>query len=636
MQDSGLRVIRLFLSSPGDLETEKDHLNEVAREVSSLFRNHGVSLEVWRHEIDGQPSPGQDPQDALNRQIPPYDIYCGMMCRRLGTPTPRDLSGTVEEFRAARQSWEETGRPRVLFYFRKNPQVPANDEEAAAQLQAVQEFQAKFPGYFATFDDSRHLRRMFRNHLIREVLDIRFPPERSLAETVDRRRGWVTTFRSEIDRLAGAQPRGFFDWSSDKPARIVGKLESLLDLDTLLDGQEREILTAGAYYRVLRVLDRQATPEAQREKLAERLGGSAEFASAVQRTVEQVDSGVKPQPQPDRSESPRCDLLAALLTVGEFLDRDHAGIAPASIGHGPHAEADPRDWVAWLTPEIRVERFGVVHFGQIAPSMDWYEPIKRYTTYCFELLWQSLRQTFTRHGVALATAPCQVTISEGWPEPPPGVLERLKQAVREAAAGLAPLEHLGDEEPIEVEDLVPLPHSAIAGRTAIRLDPSDDHALLLWNIDRPHDPQPQPRQIPAGGESKVVVDPAELEPGTKYGWRLDRSYGIGKPDTIASGIVQTLSPKEAQLLKLTRPRDGEGLDRNVQIELGLWNDVLADLWPRLDEPATTFQQRALAYRLLLAAYDWVREHDPGSPRVDLYREAGWQAQKLLVPEENEP
>ena len=239
-------------------------------------------------------------------------------------------------------------------------------------------------------------------------------------------------------------------------------------------------------------------------------------------------------------------------------------------------------------------------------------------------------QTLTRHGVALATAPCEITISERWPEPPPGVLARLQQAVREAAAGLVPLEHLGDEEPIAVGDLVPLPYSAIAGPTAIRLDPSDDHAFLLWNMDRPPYPLPPPGQIAAGSDSRVVVDPAELEPGTKYGWKLERSYGIGKPATIATGVVQTLSLKQAQLLELTRPRDSEGFDRNVQIELGLWNDVLADLWPRLDEPATTFQQRALVYRILLAAYDRVRQNNPGSPRVDLYREAGCRAQKLLL------
>jgi len=629
MQDSGLRMIRLFFSSPGDLAKEKDCLKEVAREVCSLFREYGVCVDVWRHEDGGQPAPGQDPQDALNRQIPPYDIYCGMMCRRLGTPTPRDLSGTVEEFRAARQSWEATGRPRILFYFCSNPEPPATDEEAE-QLERLQAFQHRFPGYFATFNDSGHLRRIFRDHLIREVLAIRFPHERSRWAMGDRHRAWVATFRSEIDRLAEGRPQRFLDWSSDKPVRILNKLESLLDLGVLLDGQEREILTAGAYYRVLRVSDRQPKAEAEQEKLAQRLGESAELASAVKRTVEQVASGIKTQPQPDRPKSPRCDLLAALLTIGEFLDRDRAGIAPASIGTGPHAEADPGDWIAWLTPEIRVERFGVIHFDQIAPSMDWFEPIKRYTTYCFELLWQSLRQTFTRHGVALATAPCEVTISRRWPEPPPGVRERLQEAVEETAALLVPLEHLGDEEPIALEDLVPLPHSAIAGPTAIRLDPSDDHALLLRNMDRPDDPQPGPREIPAGADSQVVVDPAELEPGTRYGWKLQRSYGIGEPATIASGIVQTLSPKEAQLLELIGPRDGEGLDRNVQIELGLWNDVLSDLWPRLEAGTATLQETALSYRILLKAYDWVRNHDPASPRVDLYREAGCRAHKLLL------
>ena len=54
MQEPGPQVIRLFFSCPGDLDKAKGRLGKVAREVSNLFREYGVSVDVWRHEIAGQ------------------------------------------------------------------------------------------------------------------------------------------------------------------------------------------------------------------------------------------------------------------------------------------------------------------------------------------------------------------------------------------------------------------------------------------------------------------------------------------------------------------------------------------------------------------------------------------------------
>jgi len=49
-----------------------------------------------------------DAQELVSRQVPDYEIYVGLLCRRLGTPTERALSGTVEEFSDARQRYLDT------------------------------------------------------------------------------------------------------------------------------------------------------------------------------------------------------------------------------------------------------------------------------------------------------------------------------------------------------------------------------------------------------------------------------------------------------------------------------------------------------------------------------------------------
>ena len=48
-----------------------------------------------------------------------YDLFIGLMWRRLGTPTPRAISGTVEEFELAVKAHEQVGKPDIWFYFRQ-------------------------------------------------------------------------------------------------------------------------------------------------------------------------------------------------------------------------------------------------------------------------------------------------------------------------------------------------------------------------------------------------------------------------------------------------------------------------------------------------------------------------------------
>lgn len=71
--------------------------------------------------------------------------------------------------------------------------------------------------------------------------------------------------------------------------------------------------------------------------------------------------------------------------------------------------------------------------------------------------------------------------------------------------------------------------------------------------------------------------------------------------------------------------------RTTRIELGLWNGLLLDLWPRLGDEATKLNERVLALRIVQAAYDWAREYTPSLATVDLYREAGGRIFRTSLP-----
>lgn len=114
--------LSVFLASPGDVPTERRHVEEIVAELNrTVASDKGVVLQVVRWENDAFPGYGQDAQTLINEQIAEmskYALFVGIMWNRLGTPTSRATSGTVEEFERAVQASKQNGQPDIWFYFR--------------------------------------------------------------------------------------------------------------------------------------------------------------------------------------------------------------------------------------------------------------------------------------------------------------------------------------------------------------------------------------------------------------------------------------------------------------------------------------------------------------------------------------
>jgi formylglycine-generating enzyme required for sulfatase activity len=130
-QQESVRLIRIFVSSPGDVAQERETLDEVIGAINDVQgRQSGVRLEAWKWEDQVVPQIGPPPQTVVDSQLPTYDIYLGIMASRFGTPTEQYGSGTEKEFRDALARWGDKGTPWILFYFHNNPPPPKNSEEA--------------------------------------------------------------------------------------------------------------------------------------------------------------------------------------------------------------------------------------------------------------------------------------------------------------------------------------------------------------------------------------------------------------------------------------------------------------------------------------------------------------------------
>lgn len=134
-----MRVLRVLVSSPGDVQAERDVLDEV---VASINRVEGpacgVRVELFRWERDVVPRIGPRPQEAVDAQLPPYDVYLGIMSTRFGTPTARYGSGTEQEFRDALQQWQQAGTPWITFYFDAQPKMTGDPAQAEQYFKVCQ------------------------------------------------------------------------------------------------------------------------------------------------------------------------------------------------------------------------------------------------------------------------------------------------------------------------------------------------------------------------------------------------------------------------------------------------------------------------------------------------------------------
>src|ERR1035437_9002682 len=133
-------MISVFISGPNDCSSEK---SIVAKEVTKLAlilqEAYGIDLRLLTFENDTFSAMGTDGQDVVNTQIgDSYDVYLGLINLRLGTQTPRDESGTAEEYQRALTRYRTAGKPAMLF-FEMNPVFKKSDIDTT-ELTRVQNF----------------------------------------------------------------------------------------------------------------------------------------------------------------------------------------------------------------------------------------------------------------------------------------------------------------------------------------------------------------------------------------------------------------------------------------------------------------------------------------------------------------
>lgn len=170
-----ITVLRIFVASPSDLGEERKLLEGVVQELNLTWPQQlGVSLELIKWETHAFPGAGTDPQDVINHQLPQdYDILLVTLWSRIGTPTPRSQSGTLEEFENAYERWRSDPRSvRLMVYFKTTPISP--DDIDPDQLRLLKEFRQSLSDrgiLYSTFTGGEEFSQLLRIHLSKQVQD---------------------------------------------------------------------------------------------------------------------------------------------------------------------------------------------------------------------------------------------------------------------------------------------------------------------------------------------------------------------------------------------------------------------------------------------------------------------------------
>jgi hypothetical protein len=140
MADS-LKLVKVFLASPGDLAAERTRIREIVDELNYLHAEHTgyhIDLVGWEDTV----STIGRPQQVINEDLDKCELFIGLVWARWGTPSgPNYTSGFEEEFERSLLRQSKTGKPDMSLFFKAID--AARMQDPGDQLQMVLKFKDK-------------------------------------------------------------------------------------------------------------------------------------------------------------------------------------------------------------------------------------------------------------------------------------------------------------------------------------------------------------------------------------------------------------------------------------------------------------------------------------------------------------
>lgn len=219
MSEAKRDLLRVFLASPSDLESERRLSRDAVERVNRVLRTIEWSVELLGWE-DRLPGYGR-PQALINQDVDACDLFIGVVWRRWGSPTAEFGSGFEEELERARTRRRQTGRPEIWIFLKQIE--PEQVDDPGEQLRRVllfrQQLERENELLFNEFASPEAWRARIHDDLLAYVLQIHEKRRQDAAsEQVPR-----TPVAPETVPPVGAQSSN----GSPAPADLLAILEAL-------------------------------------------------------------------------------------------------------------------------------------------------------------------------------------------------------------------------------------------------------------------------------------------------------------------------------------------------------------------------------------------------------------------------
>jgi hypothetical protein len=154
-------VLNILIASPSDVSEERDIVEKTILEWNAThFLQSGILLHPIRWETHAYPASGDRPQAIINKQIVESgDILIGIFGYKLGTPTGKVQSGTIEEI----EEFRKAGKYVALYFSTANVPRSADGD----QLEALESYkrECRNDTLYFEFEDASGLHGHLTKHL---------------------------------------------------------------------------------------------------------------------------------------------------------------------------------------------------------------------------------------------------------------------------------------------------------------------------------------------------------------------------------------------------------------------------------------------------------------------------------------
>ena len=158
--------IKVFVSCPGDVEKEKQAVEDACDSLTKIFSDQNIHVGVVDWRKDATPLiTGEGAQSVINDQIKEdYDIYVGIFWKRFGDKQSNGLTPTEEEIEKAYRRFKKTRKPLITVYFKTDKFYP-NTVYEAEQIAEVQKFKEKIKplGLYGEFREKEFPKKIFED-----------------------------------------------------------------------------------------------------------------------------------------------------------------------------------------------------------------------------------------------------------------------------------------------------------------------------------------------------------------------------------------------------------------------------------------------------------------------------------------